>query len=523
MTWNILAPVYYRIPKPLILTNSKKVEAQYRRTRQSRLTQQLLIMKELLPDILCVQELWFHDDVLNVFQDTLGNDYEIIVTQRPVPKQDGVALLIKKSKFTTLATDCIVYKAPHNRCMSLALVELKTDTYLDSVPSTTIPSSTSSSSSSSVFPPPLPPGQFVIGSTHLTFPAEPIDNVRRIELANFMAASITQFIDNYRTKNHSHVTMNSSPMITTILAGDMNADEDDAIKVLFQQGYISSFHTLHHRHPVFSHLDHTSTGKGVDAVYVKYPSNHPSPLIPSSSSSSVVKVPYTTVIPVEAYLIPRSSPDTEQMVRPIPQLNEDRLYHHQNTPSTSSNTNNDNDNASSIGKRKREKIKDSSTTSNTISGTTTIPSIVTDTGEKKISDPCSTNPVVVETMENENDTTIVEDNPLHDIHGILSHRLLDEALHSLEDTTNGNNEPSSALLLLTPRTIATLTTDSPLPTASITLPSPTFKTNDEVENTTHLGLFSQPRSLTDLTFTDFCHLSDHRPLWVTMKIESMHG
>jgi hypothetical protein len=287
LTWNLLAAPYFRVPPEASGQRRPVAEAVFRGVRRRRLAQELAALSELEPDILAIQELWFKDEVLASLTRVLGDRYESILVQRPCGKQDGVALLVRRSRLRVLQWDTVKWDEPDKRCAAMAVLE----------------------------PVDAPGSSFVACCTHLTYPETAFDQQRRIAQAGFVVAAVD-----------SLAAAAGIPGCPALIAGDMNAVGDEAVAVISGAGYTSSFCAVHGRAPVFSHLDHTCKGAGVDAVFYRpgkgtrraqAQAQTDNATTAAAAEGAEVSLGWTAH---EAYLLPRSIPDDTPMTRPVPQV-----------------------------------------------------------------------------------------------------------------------------------------------------------------------------------------------------------
>jgi endonuclease/exonuclease/phosphatase family metal-dependent hydrolase len=336
LTWNILAPPYFQLPAELASqldgvvavasspggagaapgdpapgplrpgghAHTRRLEAHDPGARRRRLAQQVAVIADVAPDLACLQEVWIKDEVLAALGGGGGGgggggdgggplcgEYEAVLAPRPAPKQDGVALLVRRDVFDVVERRCPAWGAPHNRSAAIAVLRTR-------APRAGAPA-----------------GAIVVACcTHLTYPETADDRARRTDLARLIAAEVDAAVaaaaggDSGGGGGGGGGGGAARP--PAIIAGDMNAVDDAAVRVFLgpDGGYTSAFASVHGRPPVVSHLDHASNASGVDAVFVT--AGPP----PSGAGPRLV--------PAAAWLLPASDPDDAPMTRPVPQLEE---------------------------------------------------------------------------------------------------------------------------------------------------------------------------------------------------------
>jgi endonuclease/exonuclease/phosphatase family metal-dependent hydrolase len=349
LTWNLLAPPFFRVPAdlqddlndpPLLSSSStspdgwpsatlktgcrRVLESHYPLARRARLAQELVCIQEVAADLVALQELWFASECLDALASALGAAYHVVGAQRPSGKPDGVALLAKRSTFDLLAEHRVNWPAPHNRCAALALLRLRERG--DGGEGKGEGAAASAAA---------PSGRCLIAvSTHLTFPDCEEDRTRRVEQAFMLVEEVRSFARRVGVTAAAPASGGSegsasSPFapVPVILSGDMNAADDNAVRAILSAGYASSFRTVHGRDPIFSHLDHNCTGVGVDAVFVHDgvgAGECGEGGVAAADDAAPLLRPRLRLRPLSASLLPAGVPDDTPMTRPVPQVKGER-------------------------------------------------------------------------------------------------------------------------------------------------------------------------------------------------------
>jgi len=171
LTWNILAPCYFQTATH---GRSVRCEAQLRFAWERRLSQQLAILRELGPDIVCLQELWFKPDVFRLLRAAIGDEYVLHCVQRAQKKEDGVALLVRRT-WSTVDTQTIVLR-DSNRVTVMACIE---------------PAARAGHANSPLV---------VVASTHLLYPHDAADTALRLVQARDNSARVLQFANDMEAR-----------------------------------------------------------------------------------------------------------------------------------------------------------------------------------------------------------------------------------------------------------------------------------------------------------------------------------
>jgi hypothetical protein len=165
LSWNLLAPSYYKLGLSGREYGAKvKVEAQLRTAWERRLTQQLLVLKELGPDCLCLQELWFKPDTFKMIRTVLGDQYAFHCVRRTAEKEDGVAILVSR-RWTVHEARPVEFSDSGNRVMMMVCLESVADPSLTAI----------------------------VATTHLTYPHTENDAVLRLNQAKSATAHLLAF------------------------------------------------------------------------------------------------------------------------------------------------------------------------------------------------------------------------------------------------------------------------------------------------------------------------------------------
>jgi len=183
---------------------------------QSRLEVQLkAVLGAADPDVLCLQEFWFHDSAQELLRGLAGGlGYELLLCRRSgwEPKDDGLAVLVRSTRFEVVESEGQELCKEGSRVLLKLLLRLKQP-------------------GKGVAALPL-----VLGCTHLTYPHEETTNRLRMVQGFNACRSCYAF-----AKKHG---LDASE-VALVLVGDMNAkasvDEDLALQAFSSDGWRSAF------------------------------------------------------------------------------------------------------------------------------------------------------------------------------------------------------------------------------------------------------------------------------------------
>ncbi|XP_058963537.2 uncharacterized protein [Pocillopora verrucosa] len=202
-------------------------------------------------DIICLQEFWFHGDVMELFDTQFEEKYRIIKLKRTGFKTDGLALLIDRS--ISILSICPIRFNDMNRRVAL-LVHLL-----------------------------LPNEQeIVLMTTHLTYCSNFIDQLLRMS----QIKKVKNEIESYQQKNNVE-------NIPVVLAGDFNGcPEDEVYGFVIENGFVSSYKTVHCREPRVTHRLYSGEEILVDYIFYRNP-------------------PQSQLVPIKSIVLPAEFTDEE--------------------------------------------------------------------------------------------------------------------------------------------------------------------------------------------------------------------
>lgn len=222
-SFNILAPCY----KATSRRGSTEDEDPKAWRKRSDLIFQLLL--DLNCDVVCLQELWFDAEYLRVFRQAFEPQYNLHLLQRP-HKQDGLAILVRSSNFTTLSLHPRDFKTVGQRIGLAARIQRIGSR-----------------------------DEFLVANTHLTFPHHEFDyKLRFDQIRNFSA-----FLGKVQE---------GAPEARMILCGDFNCcsipAKDNVYRHLIGTGLRSTYYEMFGKEPGVTHLTHNNESHCVDFIFV---------------------------------------------------------------------------------------------------------------------------------------------------------------------------------------------------------------------------------------------------------------
>ncbi|PFX34874.1 putative calcium-binding protein [Stylophora pistillata] len=160
-------------------------------------------------DIICLQEFWFHGDVMELFDSQFEEKYRIVKLKRTGFKTDGLAILIDRS--ISILSICPIRFNDMNRRVALLV--------------------------------------------HLLLPNEQESQIKRVK----------NEIESYQQKNNVE-------NVPVVLAGDFNGcPEDEVYGFVVENGFMSSYKTVHCKEPHVTHKLYSGEQILVDYIFYRNP------------------------------------------------------------------------------------------------------------------------------------------------------------------------------------------------------------------------------------------------------------
>lgn len=236
-TFNVLAPCYNWISGWCGRSESSKPDLYLPRFHAII---ELITSQKPCIDVVCLQEFWFHDDVMDLFDSQLDKKYRIVKLKRTGFKMDGLAILVDRS-INIMAVSPIHFNDMNRRVALLVHLLLPED------------------------------GEVILMTTHLTYCSNYIDQYLRMS----QIKKVKNEIESYQKKNNlEHVPV--------LLAGDFNGCPEDAVyNHVIESGFMSSYKTVHNREPGVTHRVYN--GEEILVDYIFYRTSSPSSLVPRQS------------------------------------------------------------------------------------------------------------------------------------------------------------------------------------------------------------------------------------------------
>lgn len=254
LTFNLLAPCYKRLFSPSGQERSDR-EQHHSQLWNDRLDKILSLLDSVspAPDVIALQELWFHPPFLTRLKDALSSRYHVFTAKRPSPKNDGLATLIRKNHpLLTHPTCHAVFQLSNSDRIALAVT-------ID-LPDPSKPHSHH---------------KLLVVNTHLTFPHDHF--LRRVQ--DTQARALTAFVNSF---------VNSCPStVSTLVLGDFNSDKRSTVcNRMHDAGFLNCYLALNGPTACpTTHYNHNRQQVFVDHVFLRtdpYPSQ---PIVPQQSNS----------------------------------------------------------------------------------------------------------------------------------------------------------------------------------------------------------------------------------------------
>lgn len=175
-----------------------------------------------MADVLCLQEYFFRDESVRMFESSLGAHYECVYCRRPGAKEDGLATFVRRSRARVLDWRTVDFAMRGQRVALLVQLEVYSD---GGAP----PAAAAAAASASAPEAGAPSVRVLVLNTHLSFPHSALDNSTRLAQARAM----TDFIDGYVER----YALQGAPVLA---CGDYNTAGRDAVYAHFRaHGYLN--------------------------------------------------------------------------------------------------------------------------------------------------------------------------------------------------------------------------------------------------------------------------------------------
>ena len=202
------------------------------------------LLASVSPSIICLQEVWFQSQFLDLYYEKLKN-YTFILKLRLGNKQDGLAICVRDDITVLDVQEMDFDDLGSDRVAQMVLVSCPGECQARR--------------------------QCLVVNTHLTFP----HHARDVETRGKQAKKLVNWIEEY-TDSHGLAG------IPIFLAGDFNGNHDNVTEVLNHAGFLSTYFMVNQREPGVTHLNHRKQEVATDFIFMK---NYAQP--PRSSSVSV--------------------------------------------------------------------------------------------------------------------------------------------------------------------------------------------------------------------------------------------
>lgn len=242
LTFNLLAPCYKRLFSADGTERSDR-EADHQPDWTLRLETLLTLLINIspLPDVICLQEFWFHSHYISIFERILSPHFHIFYAQRP-DRQDGLAtLVLKQSSILKNPTSSHILTLDQSADRIALAVNASVTHSIDT--------------------------HCLILNTHLTFPHCAFDSLRRQQQATTLASYVDQQIISFKRRNQ---------LLHVCLMGDFNSDNQSPVASLLHHAHFVNCYNLLHGFSAApkTHRNHRHQSVHVDHVFIKSSSDH---------------------------------------------------------------------------------------------------------------------------------------------------------------------------------------------------------------------------------------------------------
>lgn len=253
LTFNMLAPCYKRLFNENGIERSDR-EADHESLWTSRLTAILHLLTSIspTPDIIALQEVWFHPPFISRFEEILKPHYHIFYAQRPGSKKDGLATLVRRDESLNPPVHIATFPLANGDRIGLAV-------------SVTLPSTVL-----------CPSSPLLLVNAHLTFPHGP--SSRRLRATEVEA--LTAFVA-------SHT---ASPPLPVLVLGDFNGDTLSPVcRRMVQDQFVNCYTSINGPTALpKTHYNHQREQVFVDHVFLRNPQPQKRRRSPSPEPTAVI-------------------------------------------------------------------------------------------------------------------------------------------------------------------------------------------------------------------------------------------
>lgn len=236
VTFNMLAPCYKRqFAADGTERRDREGDNDYLWKSRFDVILNMLVTLSPMPDVICLQEVWFCPSYISRLERILSPHYFIFYAQRP-GKPDGLATLIHRSSRNVRAPTCGEVLILDRSGDRVALPVTASTGFLATSP-------------------------LLIINTHLTFPHCIRDSVRRKRQASTLATYVDDRISATVDGHHLQV----------ILSGDFNSDNDSPVATLLHNArFVNSYNLVHgNAAQPKTHCNHRRQSVYVDHVFFR--------------------------------------------------------------------------------------------------------------------------------------------------------------------------------------------------------------------------------------------------------------
>ena len=265
LTWNILAPCYFR--------DSLGRESSVAGAFEARNARILAALRKTSADLICLQEFWFDERLLALYRRGLPHHQPFMLQRtafnRDGCSEDGVAILVDTRRFRVLLREDILFQdhgIPQDRVALCVVVQPLSQ--------------------------PLEGVAVALVTTHLTFPHGAHDLRAREAQVRAMLRSARRAVLAWRPQG---------PEVPLVVTGDLNGGVGDAVaRALRDAGLARSFDLVHGRPSGATHVDHRGRHHAADHIWQ-----------PAAEEGAA-----TQLVVDEVALLPRTTPDGTPCIRP---------------------------------------------------------------------------------------------------------------------------------------------------------------------------------------------------------------
>lgn len=276
-TWNLLAPCYHRGSD-----GKNEIQTKCWKSRVEKQVHTIMLVTD--PDVLCLQEVWFSPTVIHLIEDFAAKrGYQVVMCRRTGEKMDGLAILVRSSRFEVVASESQEICEMGNRVALWLLLRPVLATGRNAQP-------------------------LVVGTTHFTFPHGDQQDYQRLRQSTKANLACCDFAMKHGLDPESAVL---------ILAGDLNCESgpvgDEALDIFLGDNWRSAFAEANGKEAMATHRAHNQNHACADFILAHGMARTVSAKLLPTTDADTATIPRPLIGGAEGFAAPRTLYDWSQL------------------------------------------------------------------------------------------------------------------------------------------------------------------------------------------------------------------